>query len=416
MKRSRIGQRGILLFVVSLLTLLISGTVIYSIEQFERLRDITLVVLFALQLLLIIKTLITIVHLKKRLGLIAAGAFVFFGVSVLVHPSSAFNFFTKILMFILFCMLFYDLRDARRVLRYLYNLVVAISIVSLIFFVVLYIIKLPLPHIQLNNGFYRSYLYLFYDAETYRETVGSFIYYRLQGIFWEPGVFAIYLILCMFYYAFLDEEKDKRKLYVIVACLLLTSSTTGTILGLFVIAVFLVRKIKKQSIRLLVIIPLAILTAIAAYYLLMVKKNGGGGYSASYILRMVDLNSSLNIWKQHFLFGTGYNNVNEFEALTSIWQRQNSNGFMNWCMTMGLWGLIVQILPLIVNIIKSRKRQRLIHIAFAIVYIGINMTEPLITSPLMIMLLSLDYVVMVKQTRGRRIHGFGREKISVGVS
>ena len=416
MNSRRISQKSILLFAISLLTLLISGTVIYSIEQFKRLRDITLVVLFALQLLLIMKTLKTTVRLKKSLGLIAAGALVFFGVSVFVHPSSAFNFFSKVLMFMLFCMLFYDQQNARRLLRYLYNLVVAISVVGLFFFVALYILKLPLPFTQLNNGFFRSYLYLFYDVEAYRETIGPFVYYRLQSVFWEPGVFGIYLILSLFYYAFLDEEKDKRKLYILLICLFLTSSTTGTILGLFVIAVFLIRKIKKQRIRLFVIIPSAILTAIAAYYLLMAKKNGGGGYSASYILRMVDLNSSLTIWKQHFLFGTGYNNVNEFEKLTSIWQRQNSNGFMNWCMTMGLWGLIVQMLPLIVNVLKSRKRQRLIHIVFAIVYIGINMTEPLITSPLMIMLLSLDYVVMVKQTRGGRIHGFEREKISVGVS
>ena len=100
-------------------------------------------------------------------------------------------------------------------------------------------------------------------------------------------------------------------------------------------------------------------------------------------------------------FGTGYNNVAEFEAATSFYQRQNSNGFMNWCMTMGLWGLIVQMFPLVVNVLKRKKNERLVHIAFAIVYIGINMTEPLITSPLMIMLLALEYIIMVKPREER---------------
>ena len=404
------------MFSISLLILCISGTVIYSIEQFERLRDISLIVLFALQLLLILKNPKMATRLPNSLGLIAVGAIVFFGVSVFVYSLSAFNFFSKILMFVLFCVLFHDRQNGKMILRYLYNLVVAISIVALLFFVAIYILRLPLPYTQLNNGFFRSYLYLFYDVEGYRETIGPLIYYRLQGIFWEPGVFGIYLILGIFYYAFLDEEKDKRKLCLLVACLFLTSSTTGSILGLFIIAVLFVRKIRKQGSRLLVIIPLGILTAFAAYYLLMAKKTGGGGYSASYILRMVDFDSSLEIWKRHFLFGTGYNNVNEFEEATSIWQRNNSNGFMNWCMTMGLCGLVVQILPLIVNIMKSRNRQRLIHLAFAVMYIGINMTEPLITSPVMIMLLAMDYVVMIKQTRGRIIYGTEREKTSISMS
>ena len=407
MKRGNISLSKLILFSVALLTLLISGTTVYSLEQFKRLRDITLVVLFVLLLMNALVNL-NAGKLKKRLAIVTIGALVFFAGSFISFPSESIHFFSKVLMFVLFSYLLYDEKNAKFIFKYLYDLIVVISVVALVFFVTLYVLKIPLPYTLLNNGFYRSYMYLFYNADIYKESFGSFAYYRLQGVFWEPGVYGIYLILALFYYAFIDEEKDKRKLYIIVICLLLTSSTTGTALGLVVFGVLLLSKIKKQNERLLVLIPISLLACLVGYYLLIAKKYGGGGYSASYNLRMVDLTNSFDIWRNHFFWGTGYNNVAEFEAATRLYQRHNSNGFMNWCMTMGLWGLIAQVLPLVVNIIKTKNRGRIIHIAFAIIYVGINMTEPLITSPLMIMLIAFEYVMMVNKYGGNELNGFKR--------
>lgn len=418
MIKAKVKFSNILLFLTALFTLLISGTTVYSIEQFERLRDITLLGLFGVLVLLFLLNLKGTRIFPKGYAQFCIGAGIFFMGSFLAHPnSSSINFFSKVLMVILFTYVFSKEKYAKQLFKYLYEMIVCVAVIALIFFVVLYILRIPLPYTTLSNGFYNSYFYLFYNTNIYQETIGLFVYYRLQGIFWEPGVFGIYLILGLYYYTFIDEKKEKKKLYILVACLLLTTSTTGIILGIFIIAVLLLRKIKKNSTRILIIIPLGILTAAAVYYIWMTKKSGGAGYSASYTLRMVDLQSSLKVWKNHLLFGTGYGNTDEFTVATGIWNREgSSNGLMGWCMTIGLWGLFAQLLPLVSNILRSKKSQKMAHVVFAIIYIGINMTEPLTTSPLMLMLLSFEYVYMAMKYGRKPTNELKGEEVSIGLS
>lgn len=50
---------------------------------------------------------------------------------------------------------------------------------------------------------------------------------RSSGIFWEPGAFAIYLIVAIIYQLYFFKNPDLRKLLLYVVCLFTTFSTTG---------------------------------------------------------------------------------------------------------------------------------------------------------------------------------------------
>ena len=292
--------------MIMLFTILISGTAVYSVEQFARLRDITLIFLFFTLLYFFIKK---TRKLNQKDLLITSGAVIFYCGSVIIHPSASVgNFFSKVLMFILYYFMFSISKNREVFLLLFYRSVIFLAALALSFFIGLYLIRLPIPHFSMSNGLYNSYCYLFFNSENYRKAIGSFAFYRLQGVFWEPGVFAIYLILALYYYIYMAKNQNPKVLYLLLACLALTLSTTGIILGLLMIGVLFLKKYKNKNIRLLIIVPLGMTLCIAIYYVWTIKKEGEGSNSASYNIRLHDLKSSLSIWKSHLLFGTGYGN------------------------------------------------------------------------------------------------------------
>jgi len=73
--------------------------------------------------------------------------------------------------------------------------------------------------------------------------------YRLQGPFWEPGVFATFLSIGLLLYFFFFNNK-KKSFYIpllFCICIFLTFSTAGYIILFVILLVFLSQKMKKKS-------------------------------------------------------------------------------------------------------------------------------------------------------------------------
>lgn len=392
MRRVKSNGHDYLLFGIVALTLLLSGTTIYSIDQFARLRNITVIALYGMISFFILIN--NNRNVKKDFLSLTFGTLIFLLIYMVVHQSIPMDFLPKALLFLLYCFIFLCCDVSEKAFKYLYGIIIALSYIALVFFIMLYILKLSIPYSTLHNGFYRSFFYLFFNADVYRDSFGSIVFYRMQSVFWEPGVYAIYLVFSIFYYYFIDKNKKKKNLYILVICLLLTLSTTGLILGVVIVSLMLIKNANSKKSMMISFIPIICVAIAAIYYLWLSKKNGEAGYGASYKLRTIDLQYGIEVWKKHFLFGTGYNNVNEFEQATIQWQRHNSNGFLTWCMTMGLWGCLSIVLPLIANIFVIKDNTKIAHIVFAIVFIVVNCSEPIMTTPLMLMLLAYEYKEM----------------------
>lgn len=376
-----------MIIIITILIILVSGTTVYSIEQYAMLRSITLSVLLGLLLYQFIRT--GVLKKKKMFGFLV---FVMLcSVALFLRaPNQAFSIITTMFFIVLMTNYCCQGNNAYMLFELTYKFIVALSAISLAFFVILFVIKVDLPSFYVGNHYYKSYFYLFFIHSGYAETIGSFAFYRLQSIFWEPGVFACFLLLALYYYCFWAEEKKVSYFFILTISLILTLSTTGLIVGIGLIMVFILKKMNSFYARILIVAPMCIVGFPVMVNIWMNKKNSAT--SPSYTLRMYDMTRSLKIWKENFIFGVGYNNTSLFSMEGRV---GNSNGFLNWCMTTGLLGLVFIILPFILNCIISKSKERVKFMVFFALFVLMNFTEPLLQTPIMFLLISMSYAAMI---------------------
>ena len=383
-------------YALALLTVLISGTAVYSVPQFATLRKITLFLLLIVLLCECVTNAYNLAKFKRAYIYIFVFSILFLIISCFKAPQEIVGLVTKIILFLLFLNYCRTENNLSVFLRCLFRIIVVISIISLVFFLLIYVLKINIPFFEFNDGQYRGFLGIFYDAKIYYTSWGAFAFRRLQGIFWEPGVFAVYLIMAIYYYAFYVIKNIVKYLMLFVVCLILTQSTTGLALGVIIIAALLVRKVKKPTEKWGITIPAATIAGGLAMIIINAKRNSP---SQSYAIRMSDLTRSLQIWLQHFWLGTGYNN---YELFLADGRYGNSNGLMQWCMTMGFIGLIVIMLPFVVNCFQCDKDKRFQQIAETALFLILNSTEPLINTPLMVIWIAIEYYKFAQWVRGEK--------------
>ena len=378
-------------YAIAILTIMISGTAVYSVDQFSLLRKITLVILLFVLFLECLTNPKRLEKMKTDYIYIAVFAIVFLIISCLNAPSELFGLFMKMALFGLILNYCRAEQNLRVFLNCFFRIIIVLSVIALIFFIVLYLLEIKLPFVTIEGGKYRSYFGLFVDTDLYLTSFGAFYGIRLQSIFWEPGVYAVYLILAIYYYSFYKKRINFGIVFLLIVCLCLTQSTTGLMLGVLIIAAVLVRSIKSSQERWLIALPLIAIALGIAFLFLIAKKNSG---SHSFGLRMYDFIRSAEIWMQHFLFGTGYNNVSLFLAEGSY---GNSNGLMAWCMTMGFVGLFAILFPFIANCFYYKGDKRLRQIIETLLFLILNATEPLINTPIMVFWVSMEYYLFAER-------------------
>lgn len=296
-----------------------------------------------------------------------------------------------------------DRFNADRFWECIYKIIITVSIVTLIAFVLVNITKTVTNYIYVPLGsdryFYRRYLGFFYAARTYLRSICGLEFYRLQSLFWEPGVYAVYLVYALFYFIFCDRHKKKFILYVLLASLTLTMSTTGICIGIAMFFIWWVEhaKVNKKS-KPLMVLPAAIVASIGIIIVWSKKVAGSSIVKGSYYLRRLDLLNGLSLIAMRPIFGWGYKREGIFEALQNL-GRGNSNGLITLGYNLGVIGLLLALIPFILCIIKSRKSERIKETVFSVLFILTNMTEPLIYAPFMIFLIVYEY----QKSAGMRI-------------
>ena len=172
-----------------------------------------------------------IVLQKTLLYIIIAAFVVFLGQTIVFEWNTTKDiilFFAKILGG------FYIASRLKNNIRYVYlNVIFFISIFS-VFFWILWLVKIDIPFLY-NYGGGDSFL-LFYCRRH-----GEII--RNCGAFWEPGVFACYILFLLFFWSTdlnVLWKKHKKKCLMIVVALMSTQSTTGYVtFGIFMLFYFL---------------------------------------------------------------------------------------------------------------------------------------------------------------------------------
>lgn len=178
---------------------------------------------------------------------------------------------------------------------------------------------------------------------------------RNYGIFREPGVYQMYLIMALVLMLFYSSKFDLKKFIVITIALVLTFSTTGYIAYTCVIALLVINgengiiSSKQQK---MILVMLAICIAILATQTNLLSNDGiiFDKFSTSdrhtTIARMSSVTTNIKIWWQYPMFGAGLQKVNDlFEVITygdyGFASPHNTNTFLCELATFGVFYFVL---------------------------------------------------------------------------
>lgn len=201
---------------------------------------------------------------------------------------------------------------------------------------------------------------------------------RNNGMFWEPGAYAGYIMLVFFLFInHLDYlwQKYKREVIILFAALVSTFSTTGYIVMAFVIFVFLSGRFKNKisfSIISLVSIVLFLYIFNSVNFMGDKMRNeyanavsmNNGEYASS---RMGSLVMDLNYIKMHPIFGNGLLNETRFSQHMDILQGSSigaGNGFSGEIAYFGIPFMLVFLAAIYNNPTVCVKKRWIILLLF----------------------------------------------------
>ena len=292
--------------------------------------------------------------------------------------------------------------DSRHVniFKQFYYIVLIYTVLNLVVYSAVALFHLNLPYQVFQNDWlhaHNNYFYLLYDhAGLSGQIFGPFMVSRNEGIFTEPGVFAVLLDLELLIYYFTDFKKQKWHLIIILVALLSTISTTGLGLAILIIGFeALVNNKIRDRFSKVTIFLIGFTTAFVVIVWLLDQKLTHA--TASFDWRFYDWISGIELFIKKPLLGWGYRNHFIFEQLMLNrygLARGNTNSISSVLYQLGIMGSMIYIVPLLcVNkMLKKQNRIQKRRFFFTVICIVlIVMSEPIIDSALLILILGYVY-------------------------
>lgn len=151
------------------------------------------------------------------------------------------------------------------------------------------------------------------------------------GIFREPGVYQIYLIIALCIHLFYFDKLDIKKAIILILTVLTSLSTAGLFCVTLCILIYFASKSKGKSEKHFRILLLLILLLCVAFVALAFPQTVGSGISllfdkldadsgayGSPVARLSSFTSNIEVWKTAPLFGVG---LNKTDALFDYYAR-----------------------------------------------------------------------------------------------
>lgn len=392
----RINKKDFFSIVICLFVLYLSGTTYIALSEGSTLRSMAMLVLSSMLLIASLKALGNEQN-KKLIGIIAVFTILFLCVSILNYRATALELVRLLVIFILLVgYLCYMQKSTFDVWTFLYNVMVYVSLVSIVLFFIINVFGIGIPSINIQSGRlnFQIYFGLYSTCSLYYIEKFGFVFYRLQSVFWEPGVYGVALVFCLFYHLFIRHNDNKKILWLIIACLICTLSTTGICVGVALCGIYWYSTLRSSRSKIILFIPAISIVGSIILKVLLDKMLETNMTINSYNTRLADITTSWQIWKDNFIFGNGYRNVSIFTQLQGS-NRGSSNGLFTWFYTMGIVGVLVVLIPFVTNIIMN-KSKRIENTVLLMVFIVTNMSEPLIETPFMLMIIAYEYLKMMK--------------------
>ena len=326
-------------------------------------------------------------------------------ITIIVELLALINFFLfsesavklqfKILNLVLFLLAIHIAEQSSvNMLLILYKILIWIAVITLVFYVAVDLIHIPLPYSIFSKSqggtfTYRNYFNIYYTYSHARIP-------RLCGLFWEPGAYQIYLNLGLFLYYKLNIE-NKKHLFILLISVFFAQSTTGYMIAVIMLALIVIRKQKNYAYTLNVIRILGGICAVAIVLIaFMYKKSVTNVAGDSYFDRIAQTKLGLELFVENPIFGWGFYNTDKYNLLNKAGVG-NANGLVTWLYTTGLVGFVFAFFPFITNIRKTKnenlKVEKIIWLVFLIIE---NMSEPFYALPITIFILAKEYYPLIE--------------------
>ncbi|MCV9886233.1 O-antigen ligase family protein [Metabacillus halosaccharovorans] len=220
---------------------------------------------------------------------------------------------------------------------------------------------------------------------------------RNNSIFWEPGVFQIFINLGLFYQFFLAKKVNVRQVLILLVSLFTTFSTTGFMLAILIFVVSFI-KIKSKNYLMLIFkaftVPIILFSGIYVGFLVFDQK--ASSTSVSYDLRSTDLETGLELFRERPFIGWGYLNYEPYEAATGT--PNNSNGLVSMMFHQGIFGILFHVLPAVILAFWFLRHKNIwAALGFGVFYFMSAATEPLMYANIFNVFICLGMVAMFEK-------------------
>ena len=261
--------------------------------------------------------------------------------------------YLKYISLVLIAFYFVEQQTTEKTISLLINVMVVLSIISLLFMlIVLFYGKIsPISIVSTGNSNVEYYNYfIFFYPNLFKNLM-----FRNQGIFWEPGLYASYLLIALMLEITFSKNIRIWKIMILLITIFTTSSTAGIMILPLIILLYIERYIVKTQVSfLLVLITLNIIIIgyifkdIIIQYLVI--------FSPKLFLKLLEngttkvtrINSpllNLSIFSEYPLFGAGYlraTEIFELEKAKYYIDAQTSTNFFMLA-SLGVFGIFYTI-------------------------------------------------------------------------
>ena len=388
MVKIKFNKDELLAYFILFVSVYMSGNVMLADSSYMTIRIFLHLSLLGSVFLAFLKS-----GIDRKLIIIISFTLMYFGICLLVYSDAVFHLFLKIVWFIGFCGFGkFCYKKSISCGRILYRIITAISVWSFIFYILVNVLHLNIPYIIVDTGIqYRVYFGIYAFRDFIAQTIGPIKFYEYCSIFWEHGIYGLYLTYGLYYLLFVKTQRLSYMILFYCINILLTFSTTACALMVILLGLYYIQTLKlKIRSKLLISAPILLGCIMTMFWVFSVKKNSP---SPSYSLRVNDIVNGLKAFLVKPVFGSGFHNYEFFFEIQGN-NRGNSNGLVTFLFTMGIVGMALLIAPLLYNfaiLCKNKCKYTLNYLVFVALMLIINMSEMLLEMPIMMFWIACEY-------------------------
>lgn len=293
------------------------------------------------------------------------------------------------------------------------NVIIVLAIISLIFYILASVLNIISPNAQitLEWGYTRtvpSYYHLYYNTQWLY--LGGVKLFRNTGIFTEAPMYSFCLCIALSIQLFIKQNTDKKNIAVLLVAVLSTLSTTGIVVGFGSFVLYLLYKRTNNFIYAgikIIIFPLIVMifVSISAYFI-MDKINGSNNKYGSFSARIDDFRVGIEAWKKHKIVGHGFDRHDITQTYMSRNIREGDMGGASGLMMVlpqgGICLLMIYVIPLVLSLYFSMKRQKMGVAILAVTATGLFIVTNIPYTYMMVYLLAIGLACVFEKDFRRK--------------